>query len=75
MSTTEIKSKPWVYRLYETENGYIIGVVFSNSYVDFSRHFRFESTDISDPILSEFCEKVVNDYESYKHLEVETPEL
>lgn len=74
MSINEIKNKPWVYRLFDTGDGYILGVVFCSSRVDVTRGFKLELDSIDDDYLSAKAEDVVNNYEIYKSKEVDLPD-
>lgn len=74
MSIKEIKNKPWVYRLFSTENGYILSVVFCNGYVDFSRAFKVEINSLNDDYLAEKAKEISENYEKYRSQEVDLPE-
>ena len=68
----KIYDSPWDFILYQTDEGYVINVEYSNSAVDFSRSFKLSEAEanLSFEELKQLSGKIREDYESYKNREI-----
>lgn len=68
----EIYDSPWDFILYQTDEGYIMNIEYSNSAVDFSRSFRLSEAEanLSFEELKQLSEKIRKNYESFKDREI-----
>lgn len=68
----ELARNNWDFILYETDEGFIMNVVFHASAVDFSRSFRISEEEAKQDIeqLKQLSERIRNNYESFKGREV-----
>ncbi len=72
----EIYDSPWDFILYQTDEGYVINIEYSNSAVDFSRSFKLNKTEanLSFEELKQLSESIRKDYELFKDREI-TPAI
>lgn len=68
----EIYDSPWDFILYQTDEGYLMNLEYSNSAVDFSRSFRLSEAEgnLSFKELKQLSEKIRRNYESFKDREI-----
>lgn len=68
----ELARNNWDFILYETDEGFIMNVVFHASAVDFSRSFRISEKEAKQDIeqLKQLSERIRNNYESFKDREI-----
>ena len=68
-----VAKKNWVYRVYETELGFVISVPFGSGSVDYSRAFKIDLESLDEDYLTQKAKDIVENYESYKVFEVTHP--
>ena len=68
-----IVKKNWVYRVYKSDNSYIISVPFGSSFVDYSRAFELNLESLDEEYLSDLAKDIHDNYEKYKEKEVSHP--
>lgn len=68
----EIYDSPWDFILYQTDEGYVINVEYSNSAVDFSRSFKLSEAEANLDFdeLKQLSDRIRKDYESFKDREI-----
>lgn len=68
----ELARNNWDFILYETDEGFIMNVVFHVSAVDFSRSFRISEEEAKQDIeqLKQLSERIRNNYELFKDREI-----
>lgn len=68
----EICESPWDFILYETEEGFVMNVEYSKSFVDYSRSFRISEKEAHQDIeaLKKLAEQIRNNDKPYLDKEV-----
>lgn len=72
----EIYDSPWDFILYQTDEGYVINIEYSNSAIDFSRSFKLSEAEanLGFDELKQLSDRIRKDYESFKDREI-TPAI
>lgn len=67
----EIYSRAWDFKLYNTENGIVLSVIFFGI-VDFHRSFKLSEADLPVDLedLKSLSEEIRNNYDKYKEIEI-----
>lgn len=68
----EIYESSWDFILYQTDEGYVLNIEYSNSAVDFLRSFKISEAEahLSFEELKQLSETIRKDYDSFKDREI-----
>jgi len=71
----EICENPWDFILYETDDGFVINIEYSQSFVDYQRSFKLTEQEANQEIeaLKKLSKQIRKDDTNFKDREITPP--